>query len=126
MCTSICVSCFFFFQAEDGIRYSSVTGVQTCALPICFVGRDLDILYIERYLLLKRNILLVRGMGGAGKTTLLHHLGFWWQTTGFVKEVFYFGYDERPWTRQQILHRIAHQILHPVPHPTEFHPPALP
>src|SRR5260370_11797981 len=27
---------FFFFQAEDGIRDSSVTGVQTCALPICF------------------------------------------------------------------------------------------
>src|SRR4030066_1979142 len=25
----------FFFQAEDGIRDSSVTGVQTCALPIC-------------------------------------------------------------------------------------------
>src|SRR2546430_11599895 len=33
------VSCvwiyFFFFQAEDGIRYLTVTGVQTCALPIC-------------------------------------------------------------------------------------------
>src|SRR5690349_22371630 len=27
----------FFFQAEDGIRYLYVTGVQTCALPI-FVG----------------------------------------------------------------------------------------
>src|SRR5260370_4467938 len=27
-------SLFFFFQAEDGIRDSSVTGVQTCALPI--------------------------------------------------------------------------------------------
>src|SRR5260370_2741328 len=27
---------FFFFQAEDGIRDSSVTGVQTCALPIFF------------------------------------------------------------------------------------------
>src|SRR5260370_673605 len=26
--------CLFFFQAEDGIRDSSVTGVQTCALPI--------------------------------------------------------------------------------------------
>ena len=26
--------CFFFFQAEDGIRDTSVTGVQTCALPI--------------------------------------------------------------------------------------------
>src|SRR6476661_8984593 len=25
---------FFFFQAEDGILASSVTGVQTCALPI--------------------------------------------------------------------------------------------
>src|SRR6266550_6692937 len=25
---------FFFFQAEDGIRYVAVTGVQTCALPI--------------------------------------------------------------------------------------------
>src|SRR5215467_15439497 len=25
---------FFFFQAEDGIRYYKVTGVQTCALPI--------------------------------------------------------------------------------------------
>src|SRR5882762_10698621 len=25
---------FFFFQAEDGIRDSSGTGVQTCALPI--------------------------------------------------------------------------------------------
>src|SRR4030066_1329571 len=30
-----CVWWFFFFQAEDGIRDSSVTGVQTCALPIC-------------------------------------------------------------------------------------------
>src|SRR5207302_6664054 len=27
-------SLFFFFQAEDGIRYFHVTGVQTCALPI--------------------------------------------------------------------------------------------
>src|SRR5437763_14871645 len=25
---------YFFFQAEDGIRDTSVTGVQTCALPI--------------------------------------------------------------------------------------------
>src|SRR2546427_4211876 len=29
----ICVF-FFFFQAEDGIRDLTVTGVQTCALPI--------------------------------------------------------------------------------------------
>src|SRR5256886_13196326 len=30
---------FFFFQAEDGIRDLTVTGVQTCALPICLLGR---------------------------------------------------------------------------------------
>src|SRR5260370_14183068 len=29
-----CAYLVFFFQAEDGIRDSSVTGVQTCALPI--------------------------------------------------------------------------------------------
>src|SRR5256885_9230877 len=29
-----CVTLFFFFQAEDGIRDYKVTGVQTCALPI--------------------------------------------------------------------------------------------
>src|SRR5690348_18386305 len=28
------MSLAFFFQAEDGIRYGRVTGVQTCALPI--------------------------------------------------------------------------------------------
>src|SRR2546427_2414540 len=41
---SYCVLCFlsffflffFFFQAEDGIRDLTVTGVQTCALPIYY------------------------------------------------------------------------------------------
>src|SRR5690606_39988104 len=28
---------FFFFQAQDGIRDFHVTGVQTCALPICVI-----------------------------------------------------------------------------------------
>src|SRR5205085_7840924 len=31
---------FFFFQAEDGIRDLTVTGVQTCALPI-YLARHL-------------------------------------------------------------------------------------
>src|SRR5258708_26521249 len=31
-------SCFFFFQAEDGIRDDLVTGVQTCALPISLMA----------------------------------------------------------------------------------------
>src|SRR2546430_9260736 len=29
-----CIQIRFFFQAEDGIRDYTVTGVQTCALPI--------------------------------------------------------------------------------------------
>src|SRR5260221_11645592 len=32
---SITKTRWFFFQAEDGIRDHCVTGVQTCALPIC-------------------------------------------------------------------------------------------
>jgi len=36
-CISVFFCFFFFFQAEDGIRDLFVTGVQTCALPICLV-----------------------------------------------------------------------------------------
>src|SRR5256886_11475284 len=35
--SNLVVYSFFFFQAEDGIRDLTVTGVQTCALPICGV-----------------------------------------------------------------------------------------
>src|SRR2546430_4699937 len=37
---SILFCLFFFFQAEDGIRDLTVTGVQTCALPICSIDRE--------------------------------------------------------------------------------------
>src|SRR5260221_4924196 len=36
-CILRALCCIFFFQAEDGIRYHCVTGVQTCALPISWV-----------------------------------------------------------------------------------------
>src|SRR5260370_15161701 len=39
-----CIRECFFFQAEDGIRDSSVTGVQTCALPISRVLADMGLL----------------------------------------------------------------------------------
>src|SRR6266478_7963914 len=41
---------FFFFQAEDGIRDLTVTGVQTCALPIWRreVRRRRDAVEVER------------------------------------------------------------------------------
>src|SRR5438093_8222321 len=38
----IIISYLFFFQAEDGIRDWSVTGVQTCALPILLDSAILD------------------------------------------------------------------------------------
>src|SRR5205823_10242646 len=41
---------FFFFQAEDGIRDKLVTGVQTCALPICLLG-DVTQRRVDRVLL---------------------------------------------------------------------------
>src|SRR5690625_3339968 len=42
---------FFFFQAEDGIRDGHVTGVQTCALPICTTGptANLNIIFLLIY-----------------------------------------------------------------------------
>src|SRR2546430_3046380 len=36
---------FFFFQAEDGIRDLTVTGVQTCALPISYLWATEDTIY---------------------------------------------------------------------------------
>src|SRR5688572_32106340 len=51
---------FFFFQAEDGIRDLTVTGVQTCALPICPIPwmHDRPVRSVER-----------AGFGGAAQAT---------------------------------------------------------
>jgi tetratricopeptide (TPR) repeat protein len=86
-----------------------------------FVGRDVDILQIEKRLLTRRNVLLMRGMGGAGKTTLLRNLAAWWHKTGFVRRLYYFGYDERAWTLQQILTTIAQDLYGPRYY-TDFQP----
>lgn len=74
-----------------------------------FVGRDLEILKIEKALL-RHNILLLQGMGGTGKTTLLNYLREWWQITNFTQNVFYFGYDQKAWTLAQILFEIGKQV----------------
>src|SRR2546425_9575288 len=44
LCVVVLGIIFFFFQAEDGIRDKLVTGVQTCALPICvtFAMREIE------------------------------------------------------------------------------------
>jgi tetratricopeptide (TPR) repeat protein len=99
------------FTPEEEENYWEQQGSQyRSPLPeYGFVGRDLDILKIEKALL-RHNILLLRGMGGTGKTTLLNHLRQWWQTTHFAEKVFYFGYDTKAYTVDQILHEIGQQI----------------
>src|SRR5438046_10737430 len=57
--------CFFFFQAEDGIRDWSVTGVQTCALPISGVRDDQSGL-VDRALGIGDEIEIERARGPAG------------------------------------------------------------
>jgi tetratricopeptide (TPR) repeat protein/type II secretory pathway predicted ATPase ExeA len=76
-----------------------------------FVGRDLEILKIEKGLIRDGNILMLYGMGGTGKTTLVRYLQDWWVQTGFVEGVSYFGYDEKAWNLQQILFNIAKDLL---------------
>ncbi|HID99161.1 MAG TPA: CHAT domain-containing protein [Thiotrichaceae bacterium] len=83
---------------------------QNPAPPDQFIGRDLDILGIETQIA-QRNSLLIRGGTGIGKTTLLHHLAWWWQNTYAVDKVFYFGYDEKLWTHQQVLQTIAQALF---------------
>jgi tetratricopeptide (TPR) repeat protein len=100
---------YHFRQSEAGGRYHAPEP------GYGFVGRDVDILHVEKRLLSEsegkqRNLLLIRGLGGAGKTTLLRHLAEWWQTTRFVEEIFYFGYDEKAWTLPQIMDQIARQL----------------
>src|SRR5205085_11178767 len=60
----------FFFQAEDGIRDLTVTGVQTCALPIYTEGNDI-LARLKTELAPESNQLIALwGPGGTGKTTL--------------------------------------------------------
>src|SRR5260370_4467254 len=64
---------FFFFQAEDGIRDSSVTGVQTCALPICGRPRLQNRIELRQQLRAKLRLLRFRLCRGLPR---LFRLGF--------------------------------------------------
>src|SRR5260370_10251062 len=73
-----CWPMFFFFQAEDGIRDSSVTGVQTCALPISpprFCPRVFQIAAQK----LRQNLggvdTLAVGLGEIGWPVIIDHAG---------------------------------------------------
>src|SRR2546430_8285350 len=68
-------ACVFFFQAEDGIRDLTVTGVQTCALPICVLPQREDNLFPQRVretVSLGRypHLSLLGGMGAADRAAV--------------------------------------------------------
>src|SRR2546430_5259994 len=62
----LCSVRFFFFQAEDGIRDLTVTGVQTCALPISLGERTLEerklvtVLFVDPEMSAKRTVTSLR------------------------------------------------------------------
>jgi tetratricopeptide (TPR) repeat protein len=99
-----------FTPEEEEKYYESIATQYRFPSPTYgFIGRDLEILKIEKALL-KHNILLIRGMGGTGKTTLLNYLREWWQRTHYAEQSFYFGYDEKAWTLEQIVFEIGKQV----------------
>src|SRR5437762_13906678 len=73
----------FFFQAEDGIRDTSVTGVQTCALPISCdlvlialkATNNEALLQLIPALLHQRTILLTLQNGLGNEDFLAQHFG---------------------------------------------------
>jgi len=81
-----------------------------------FFRPDTDISEIEKLLLFRNNLLVVKGSFGAGKTTLLNYLATWWQTTGLADQVFYFDCSlliktEEIRTLKEILRAIAERIF---------------
>src|SRR5699024_11497024 len=63
-------SLFFSFQAEDGIRDRNVTGVQTCALPICHSNRVASTCFFTLKAARTGNTITVTGAGEAKNWTL--------------------------------------------------------
>ncbi|WP_441233725.1 tetratricopeptide repeat protein [Bradyrhizobium sp. 930_D9_N1_4] len=101
------------FTAEEAGRWYT-EAAERSPEPVTeygFFGRDLDVLRIETALLTRRNLLLVQGMGGSGKSTLFKHLAHWWELTGLIERTFYFGWDEKAWTRAQIMREAAPKVL---------------
>src|SRR2546430_12394694 len=66
------LSVFFFFQAEDGIRDLTVTGVQTCALPISALHLRPQILHRAQLQLLYSSFRLSKPLRNFLYASLFH------------------------------------------------------
>lgn len=70
-----------------------------------FIGRDLDILKIEKLLLPPYNHLLIRGMVGVGKSALLSYLAAWWTVTRFrsIRNAFQLDLKDKVYTHTDLI-----------------------
>src|SRR5258708_8890062 len=87
--------CFFFFQAEDGIRDDLVTGVQTCALPISPYS---DIMSVKLDTARKHGVKILMWHGETDQ------LIPWRQSVHYYREAaeHFDGYDKlKPWFRDR-------------------------
>ena len=75
VCVCVCVCVCFFFQAEDGIRDSPVTGVQTCALPICVYSNRFSILEPKVFLTSKEVLMAPKIVTEGRRTTAYKYYG---------------------------------------------------
>src|SRR6266481_9378231 len=102
------LSVFFFFQAEDGIRDGTVTGVQTCALPIFWPALGHQFVDWDDPMNLVDN-LEFRGLGGQNlrwmfTTTLAGH----WIPVTWIS----FGVDYRLWGMNPLGYHLTNLLLH--------------
>src|SRR5689334_19426306 len=63
-----------FFQAEDGIRDGTVTGVQTCALPICMRGVSFERVGAVTLALVDEVVVVVEMLSEAARLGRQHHV----------------------------------------------------
>src|SRR6266478_2432644 len=91
----------FFFQAEDGIRDLTVTGVQTCALPISTRGRICGSrrTFCTRC---RRTGRRGRGEGGRQKAEGIHHRGTEGTEAGREEGRNEAGRRRRSWNDQRV------------------------
>src|SRR2546430_16775673 len=77
---------FFFFQAEDGIRDLTVTGVQTCALPISVLDRTVDGWRDKRIAVLARDSIVALDVVRGKDRYVVQRAGARWTMNGQVTD----------------------------------------